>query len=548
MAAAPAVRALALLGWLLAAPAAAQQAQPTIVGVGISGCIEFGERITVRGGGLGRAAGRALMLRDPNIAVELPVSSWTDRAIVATLPKHRQLTAGNWYVLGIQDRRSGQWLTGRGRPLQICPGETQPPGSAQLRATPPSPPDPDSAAPRPPERHRPAPPAPGAERPQPPAPPPPGAVPPPVPPAATPADPDREPDEVLATTATLADATALAQQAAGLGYTVRALQELPALGFALLRLGIPAGLDVPAALDALRQAFPAVLFDANALYEPEAAATGAAEPRRYAKALIGWPEPAPHCGTGAAIGLIDTAVDDAHAALADRSVTRRSFLAAGVAPAPPDHGTAVAALLIGAPDSTATGLLPAARLHAAAIFALRDERVVGTTDAIARAVDWLGQEGVRLVNLSLAGPGNQIMRLTVERALAGGMVLVAAAGNEGPNAAPVFPAAYPPVIAVTAVDVALQPYGQANRGGYIDLAAPGVDVWSARRGNSGRYNTGTSFAAPFVTAAAAVALARSPDAAPDAVRRQLQQAARDLGTPGRDDTFGWGLLQLAGGC
>src|SRR3546814_4413372 len=111
------------------------------------------------------------------------------------------------------------------------------------------------------------------------------------------------------------------------------------------------------------------------------------------------------------------------------------------------------------------------------------------------------------------------MRLTVERARAGGMRLVAAAGNEGPHAAPVFPAGYPSVLAVTAVDASLQPYRHANRGDYIDLAAPGVDVWSARRGQGGRYNSGTSFAAPFVAAAAALVLAQAPDAATETVRR-----------------------------
>jgi len=548
MGGAPTYRALALLGCLVAAlltqqgSAAAQQAAPTIVGVGVTGCVNFGDRITVRGAGFGRAGGRALMLRDPNVAVELPVSNWTDRSIVATVPKHRQLVAGNWYVLGIRDARSGQWLSGQGRPLQLCGEDAVAPGGAgRLTVVPPSPPDPVDPAPRAPEPRRPQPPA--ATTPSgPPPPPAPGL---PAAPAATAAD--QEPDEVLAIAATLGDATTLAQQLTGLGYAVRSLQELPALGFTLLRLGLPGGLDVPGALTALRQAFPATLFDANTLYEPDAAAA-AGEPRHYAKALIGWPENGPGCAAPASLGLIDTAVDRQHSALAGRAVTDRSFIAAGVPPAPPDHGTAVAALLVGAPDSPAAGLLPAARLYAAAIFALREDRVVGTTDTIARAVDWLGQQGVRVVNLSLSGPGNQVMRLTVERAHAGGMLLVAAAGNEGPNAAPVFPAGYPTVVAVTAVDASLQPYGNANRGGYVDLAAPGVDVWSARQGDGGRYNTGTSFAAPFVSAAAALILVRSPDATPDSVRRQLQEGSRDLGTPGRDSTFGWGLLQLPGAC
>jgi hypothetical protein len=552
---APTSLALALLGGLAAAflsapPAAGQQAQPTIVGIGVVGCVNVGDRVTVRGSGFGRAGGKALVLRDPNTSVELPVTNWTDRSILATVPKHRSLVAGNWYVLGIQEARSGQWLSGQGRPLQLCgEGSSVPLGGAGARVTvvPGGPADPTGPAPRTPEPRRPQPP--GLT---PPGPTPPGAVP-PAPPALPPApavaaDADQEPDEVLAIAATLADANGLAQQVAGLGYAVRSLQELPALGFTLLRLGLPAGLDVPAALAALRQAFPATLFDANSLYEPEAASSANAEPRHYAKALIGWPDGDTACGSAVSLGLVDTAVDRRHRALQGQDVQVRSFIAAGVPPAPPDHGTAVAALLVGAPGDTAAGLLPAARLYAAAIFATREDRVVGTTDAVARAVDWLGQQGTRVVNLSLSGPGNQVMRLTVERAHAAGMLLVAAAGNEGPNAPPVFPAGYPPVLAVTAVDASLQPYAYANRGGYIDLAAPGVDVWSARGGEGGRYNTGTSFATPFVTAAAAAALSQAPDAAPDAIRQRLQAGARDLGVPGQDRTFGWGLVQRPPGC
>ena len=175
----------------------------------------------------------------------------------------------------------------------------------------------------------------------------------------------------LAIAATLADANGLAQQVTGLGYAVRALQELPVLGFTLLRLGLPAGLDVPAALTALRQAFPATLFDANTLYEPDAASSANAEPRHYAKALIGWPDGDTACGAAVSLGLVDTAVDRRHRALQGQDVQDRSFIAAGVPPAPPDHGTAVAALLVGAPGDTAAGLLPAARLYAAAIFADR---------------------------------------------------------------------------------------------------------------------------------------------------------------------------------
>ena len=567
MAAARAFRLTRLLGSLLAAaltvlvcaPAAsvAQQSKaqtPVIMGIGITGCVDYGDKLKVRGRGLGRAAGRILVLRDPNVAVALPVSSWNNMAIRATVPKKPALERGKWYVLGIQEARSGKWLSGQGRPVQICEAKS-PRLDADAN-------DPQQIDPRPPAPRQPGSPSARDEQPTVPGRPAPGQATPgqtipgqaapgqPLPgqPAAV-DDPDRVADEVLAITGSLADASSLAQQLSTQGYAVRSLQELPALGFSLLRLGVPGGQDVPAALDALRQAFPTILFDANTLYEPDAAAAGSAAPRHYAKALIGWPEDGPGCPATADIGLIDTAVDIHHESLGGRDVTARSFIAGGVPPAPPDHGTAVAAIMVGAPQSASSGLLPAARLYAAAIFSLRqDGRVVGTTDAIARSVDWLGQQGVRVVNLSLSGPGNQVMRLTMERAHESGMILVAAAGNEGPNAAPVFPAGYPAVLAVTAVDASLHPYQDANQGDYIDLAAPGVDVWSARGGQGGRYNSGTSFAAPFVSATAALALFETPDASPEAIRRSLREAARDLGAPGPDSTFGWGLLQPPGDC
>ena len=521
---------------------------PRILGVGVMGCIEPGDRISVKGSNFGRAGGKALVLKDSSVRVELPISSWSERSIVATVPRASRLAPGSWYQLGIEEKRSGKWTSAQRRPLQICadsspavdaagnpidPGRR--PGSAEVTpSTPPRPVQPD-------EPRRPA--MPGAPAQQTPATP---APPPPLPPSPVQAATvDQEPDEVLAVTASLNEATALAQQLSGLGYAVRSLQELPVLGFALMRLGIPGGLDVPSALANLRQSFPAVLFDANSFYSPQASA----EPRRYAKDLVGWPADAAACKGEIDIGLIDTAVDRGHPALRESQVLARNFLSSGRTPAPPDHGTAVASLIVGDPASNTAGLVPSARLHAAAIFALREkDRVVGTTDAIARAINWLGQQGVRIVNLSLSGPGNRVLRLTVERAHESGMILVAAAGNEGPNAAPVYPAGYATVVAVTAIDAALRPYREANRGDYVDLAAPGVDVWSARSGSGGRYSSGTSFAAPFVAAAAALVLAKDADIPPEALRRQLTNTARDLGKPGRDSTFGWGLLQPPGDC
>jgi hypothetical protein len=121
----------------------------------------------------------------------------------------------------------------------------------------------------------------------------------------------------------------------------------------------------------------------------------------------------------------------------------------------------------------------------------------------------------------------------------------AAAGNGGPTAAPAFPAAEPGVVAVTAIDGHAQPYPEANRGSYLAFAAPGVRVWTPGPTSNGSYHTDTSFAAPFVTAAIAARLADGtrPDAAQ--ITSALARTARDLGAPGKDPVFGWGLLQAA---
>jgi subtilisin family serine protease len=130
----------------------------------------------------------------------------------------------------------------------------------------------------------------------------------------------------------------------------------------------------------------------------------------------------------------------------------------------------------------------------------------------------------------------------VQAAAGRGPILVAAAGNDGPNAEPVYPAAYDGVIAVTAVDTARNPYRRAVRGDHIDIAAPGVGVWTAASVSGARQKSGTSFAAPFVTAAVSVLLAAKPGLSPQEVEAELMASAEDIGKPGKDAVYGWGLL------
>ena len=121
-----------------------------------------------------------------------------------------------------------------------------------------------------------------------------------------------------------------------------------------------------------------------------------------------------------------------------------------------------------------------------------------------------------------------------------GVLFVAAAGNGGPNAAPSYPAAYEQVIAVTAVDKNLRGYIHANHGDYIDVAAPGVEIWTALPGVLEGYQSGTSFAAPHVTAILAAVHGRVQDKSKEGFLKAL--AIRDLGQAGRDRVYGRGLV------
>ncbi len=114
-----------------------------------------------------------------------------------------------------------------------------------------------------------------------------------------------------------------------------------------------------------------------------------------------------------------------------------------------------------------------------------------------QALHWLKKSGVAVANLSFAGPPDDLLHHAVRELTKAGIVVVAAAGNEGPGAPPSYPAAYEEVIAVTAVDRNLAAYRYASRGDHIDLAAPGVDVWTALPGRREGPQTGTSFAVPY---------------------------------------------------
>jgi subtilisin family serine protease len=155
---------------------------------------------------------------------------------------------------------------------------------------------------------------------------------------------------------------------------------------------------------------------------------------------------------------------------------------------------------------------------------------------------------VPVVNISLSGEPNLLMEAAVHRAAERGTILIAAAGNNGPSAPPAYPGAYSGVIAVTAVDQNASVFHDANQGSYIAFAAPGVRVWIPGGGSFGQYLTGTSFAAPFVAAAATLAVADERYASPDQLSRELAAHSRHLGSPGRNPIYGYGLITAVSTC
>ncbi|HEX4571479.1 MAG TPA: S8 family serine peptidase, partial [Dongiaceae bacterium] len=110
------------------------------------------------------------------------------------------------------------------------------------------------------------------------------------------------------------------------------------------------------------------------------------------------------------------------------------------------------------------------------------------------------------------------------------------------------PGALPEVIAVTAVDQQGAVFAGANRGSYIAFAAPGVRIWVPTSDGQGRYETGTSFAVPFVLGTAALETMRGAPADADGLRLRLAAKARALGASGRNPTYGYGLVQASASC
>jgi subtilisin family serine protease len=251
-------------------------------------------------------------------------------------------------------------------------------------------------------------------------------------------------------------------------------------------------------------------------------------------------------GRKVVIGVIDSYVDAAHPDL--RSRVARSFNAAGGPDTSADfHGTAVAGII--AAHGLVEGAAPEAKILAVRAFRTSGANALPetTTHVLVTALDWAIASGAKILNMSLVGAPDPTLKQLLDAANRKGIVVVAAAGNGGPEAPPAYPAAYPGVIAVTAVDEADRRYEHANRGNYITVAAPGVDILAPVEQGGYAYVSGTSFAAAYVSGVAALLLERDPSMRAGAVADLLAGGADSLGKvglggAGRNDDFGAGRV------
>lgn len=331
------------------------------------------------------------------------------------------------------------------------------------------------------------------------------------------------------------------------GYGLVARDRLALLDAEIARFTLPQNRTIDQARTEILQLVPSALVDPNHIYRTNELACG--RDGCAAFGMIGW-KAAPHaCPVDITIGMIDTGVNTGHEALAGTDLQHVSVVDPKRRASARTHGTAIAVLLAGRAASRTPGLLSGARLVAVDAFH-SDARGQDAADVfdIARALDRLAASRARVVNLSFAGPANLVLERVVRALVERDVVLVAAAGNSGPRADPLYPAAYPGVVAVTAVDRRLRAYRQAAAGEHIDFAAPGVRVWAAASVRGGRFRSGTSYAAPFVSAALAAARSADPRATGREIVERLAAGATDLGRGGRDTTFGWGLVQAPAAC
>lgn len=360
------------------------------------------------------------------------------------------------------------------------------------------------------------------------------------------------------------------------GFGVGRTRELEGLGITIVVLQAPEGMSTRRALQRLRREDPEGTYDYNHVYLESGVISGGVATSGGAVAnflnggqvatatvasLINGGEMAagvanllnggevvtglinggvaPASGSapvGSKVGLIDSGVQRSHPVFTGVSVHEYGCAGGTI---PSAHGTAVASLLVGQGD-VFHGAAPGAELFAADVYC--GLATGGALDSVAEAFAWMSREKVPVINISLVGPANALLEQIVRVVTARGHIVVAAVGNDGPSAPPLFPAAYPEVVAVTGVDAKQRVLVEACRGKHVDFSAPGANMSAAGIESPFGVVRGTSFASPIVAGLLARQLSAVNKEQADAAVASLIGQATDLGARGVDKVYGNGLV------
>ena len=254
---------------------------------------------------------------------------------------------------------------------------------------------------------------------------------------------------------------------------------------------------------------------------------------------------------GVKVGIVDTGIDQNHEDLSGKTVncasvgTIFSNVTEGTCTDQNDHGTHVAGT-IAAKANNSVGVAGVAFNSSLAICRALNAAGSGSTAGVANCITYLAGKGAKVISMSLGGGASTTLQTAVRNAWNGGngALIIAAAGNDG-NATVNYPAGYAEVVSVAATDSADRRASFSNANADVEIAAAGVGVLSTKRGGGYVAFSGTSMATPHVAGVAALIFGDNPGWTAAQVRSKLDTSVDDLGTPGRDTSFGFGRVNLA---
>lgn len=253
-------------------------------------------------------------------------------------------------------------------------------------------------------------------------------------------------------------------------------------------------------------------------------------------------------GAGVTVAVLDTGADHGHRDLKERIAASKDFTQSRSGAADVQgHGSHCAGIVLAEENGVGmVGVAPEAKLLVGKVL---NDNGYGYDTWIAAGIDWAVEQGADVISMSLGGADpDPVTEAAIKRAHAKGVIVVCAAGNDGPSENTVgYPAAYPETVAVAAVDDKGKVASFSSRGPEVFFAAPGVNVRSCYPGDRFATMSGTSMACPYVAGCAAlyVAWCKKEGLKPSAAdfKARLKAGAEDIAPPGHDSASGWGIVK-----